>query len=306
MRTISLHITPEWDGRSVKSLLKFELQLSTHLISRLKREESGICLNGERVFVTALVHTGDVLTAEVGDHERGSRAVLPIDFPLELVWEDEDLLALNKPAGLLLHPSTLTPDAPTVAGALAYYLGEGSVFHAVNRLDKDTSGLMLVAKSGFLHDRMRLAQAAGTLHRSYLALAVGTVFPPSGRIDAPIGRDPSSILRRRIDENGASAITDYETLCHANNLTLLRLLPQTGRTHQLRVHLASRGYPLAGDWLYGAQTRIGRTALHSAELWFVHPLSGKDLHFTVPIPQDMQSLLEDAPPSPDSPVSPLL
>ena len=177
---------------------------------------------------------------------------------------------------------------------LTSYLGEGSVPHFVSRLDKGTSGLLIAAKNGYVHDRLRRALHSSDLRREYRAVAVGRVEPPCGVIDAPIGRAEGSIIRRCVCADGLQSLTEYETLQVNDRFTLLRLRPQTGRTHQLRVHMAYLGHPLAGDWLYGTEdkTLIARPALHSYELWFAQPVTGQELHFTAPIPQDMQRLME--------------
>ena len=193
-----------------------------------------------------------------------------------------------------MHPKADDAAAPSLAAMLTGYLGEGSVPHFVSRLDKGTSGLLIAAKSGYIHDRLRRALHSSELRREYRAVAVGQVTPPRGVIDAPIGRADGSIIRRCVREDGLVSRTEYEVLQTTERFTLLRLRPETGRTHQLRVHMAYLGHPLAGDWLYGTEDKnlIARPALHSYELWFTQPVTGQELHFTAPIPQDMQRLLE--------------
>ena len=196
-----------------------------------------------------------------------------------------------------MHPKADDASAPSLAAMLTSYLGEGSVPHFVSRLDKGTSGLLIAAKSGYVHDRLRRALHSDNLRREYRAVAVGAVTPDHGVIDAPIGRADGSIIRRCVRADGLPSLTEYETLQTNERFTLLRLRPQTGRTHQLRVHMAYLGYPLAGDWLYGTEDKnlIARPALHSYELWFTQPITGQELHFTAPIPQDMQRLLASDP-----------
>ena len=166
--------------------------------------------------------------------------------------------------------------------------------HFVSRLDKGTSGLLIAAKSGHVHDRLRRALHSSDLRREYRALTVGTVEPPCGVIDAPIGRAEGSIIRRCVRVDGLPSLTEYETLQVNDRFTLLSLLLQTGRTHQLRVHMAYLGHPLAGDWRYVTEDNslFARPALHSYELWFTQPVTGQELHFTAPIQQDMQRLME--------------
>ena len=180
-----------------------------------------------------------------------------------------------------------------MAGALAWQRGTDFVFHPVNRLDKGTTGLMVIAKSGYIHDRLRYALHTEKFYREYRAVCVGCPEPVSGTIDAPIGRDPNSVVGRCVRPDGARAVTHYEVLGTEHGLSLLRLRPETGRTHQLRVHMASIGCPLAGDWLYGREDPdlIPRPALHAYALELDHPVTGKHLSLTAPIPSDMARLV---------------
>ncbi len=297
MRTLTYTVPPEEDGRMVKGILRGDLHLSYTLLKSLKWRENAILLNGQSVHVNAIVHTGDVVSVALS--ERAPREDLYCEHTARpnIVYEDDDLLVLNKPAGVAMHPKADDASAPSLAAMLTGYLGEGSVPHFVSRLDKGTSGLLIAAKSGYVHDRLRRALHSDNLRREYRAVAVGRVTPDHGIIDAPIGRAESSIIRRCVRADGLPSLTEYETLQTSERFTLLRMRPQTGRTHQLRVHMAYLGYPLAGDWLYGTEDKnlIARPALHSYELWFTQPITGQELHFTAPIPQDMQRLLASDP-----------
>lgn len=294
MRILTHTVLPEEEGRMVKGILRGSLQLSYTLLKSLKWRENAILLNGQSVHVNAIVHAGDVVSVAL--FERTPREDLYCENTAapNIVYEDEDLLVLNKPAGIAMHPKADDAAAPSLAVMLTGYLGEGSVPHFVSRLDKGTSGLLIAAKSGYVHDRLRRALHSSELRREYRAVAVGQVTPPRGVIDAPIGRADGSIIRRCVREDGLVSRTEYEVLQTTERFTLLRLRPETGRTHQLRVHMAYLGHPLAGDWLYGTEDKnlIARPALHSYELWFTQPITGQELHFTAPIPQDMQRLLE--------------
>lgn len=294
MRILTHTVLPEEEGRMVKGILRGSLQLSYTLLKSLKWRENAILLNGQSVHVNAIVHTGDVVSVALS--ERAPREDLYCENTAapNIVYEDEDLLVLNKPAGVAMHPKADNAAVPSLAAILTGYLGEGSVPHFVSRLDKGTSGLLIAAKSGYVHDRLRRALHSSELRREYRAVAVGQVTPPRGVIDAPIGRADGSIIRRCVREDGLVSRTEYEVLQTTERFTLLRLRPETGRTHQLRVHMAYLGHPLAGDWLYGTEDKnlIARPALHSYELWFTQPITGQELHFTAPIPQDMQRLLE--------------
>lgn len=294
MRILTHTVLPEEEGRMVKGILRGSLQLSYTLLKSLKWRENAILLNGQSVHVNAIVHAGDVVSVALSERTPREDLYRENAAAPDILYEDDDLLVLNKPAGVAMHPKADDASAPSLAAMLTGYLGEGSVPHFVSRLDKGTSGLLIAAKSGYVHDRLRRALHSSELRREYRAVAVGQVTPPRGVIDAPIGRADGSIIRRCVREDGLVSRTEYEVLQTTERFTLLRLRPETGRTHQLRVHMAYLGHPLAGDWLYGTEDKnlIARPALHSYELWFTQPITGQELHFTVPIPQDMQRLLE--------------
>lgn len=294
MRILTHTVLPEEEGRMVKGILRGSLQLSYTLLKSLKWRENAILLNGQSVHVNAIVHAGDVVSVALSERTPREDLYCENTAAPDIVYEDEDLLVLNKPAGVAMHPKADDAAAPSLAAMLTGYLGEGSVPHFVSRLDKGTSGLLIAAKSGYVHDRLRRALHSSELRREYRAVAVGQVTPPRGVINAPIGRADGSIIHRCVREDGLVSRTEYEVLQTTERFTLLRLRPETGRTHQLRVHMAYLGHPLAGDWLYGTEDKnlIARPALHSYELWFTQPITGQELHFTAPIPQDMQRLLE--------------
>ena len=294
MRILTHTVLPEEEGRMVKGILRGSLQLSYTLLKSLKWRENAILLNGQSVHVNAIVHAGDVVSVALSERTPREDLYCENTAAPNIVYEDEDLLVLNKPAGVAMHPKADDAAAPSLAAMLTGYLGEGSVPHFVSRLDKGTSGLLIAAKSGYVHDRLRRALHSSELRREYRAVAVGQVTPPCDVIDAPIGRADGSIIRRCVREDGLVSRTEYEVLQTTERFTLLRLRPETGRTHQLRVHMAYLGHPLAGDWLYGTEDKnlIARPALHSYELWFTQPVTGQEMHFTAPIPQDMQRLLE--------------
>ena len=212
METISYTLPPEQDGATVRHILKAALHVSSHAISRLTRTENGIRVNGIHARTVDILHTGDVLEVETSDHRPPRVRPTPGPWPLPIVWEDGHLLVVNKPAGMTAHASNFLPDTPTVAGALAWQRGADFVFHPVNRLDKGTTGLMVVAKSGYIHDRLRYALHTERFCREYRAVCIGCPDPKSGTIDAPIGRDPNSVVGRCVRPDGVRAVTHYEVV----------------------------------------------------------------------------------------------
>ena len=292
MRQLTYTAKTADEGRTVLSILRRELACSDSHISRLKRREEGILINGARCYVTARVSAGDVLIVEIGDLPDGH--IMPMEYPLNVVYEDEDLLIIYKPAGLSVHQSTRDPEELTLENAVCHYLGGRISPHPVSRLDRGTSGLMAFAKSGYVHERLRRQMHSEGYARTYLGIAMGRVDPPTGVIELPIGMAQGSTYQRAIVPEGQSARTEYRTLATNERFTLLRLVPQTGRTHQLRLHLSAIGYPLAGDWLYGAEDRalIARPALHSHTLALTQPITGERIQLTAKLPEDMRRLIE--------------
>ncbi len=290
---VSYTVPPEDNGATVRHILRARLHFSAHAISRLVRVPDGILVNGQPVHTPFILRTGDRLDVQTADHRPPSAVITPGPWPLPVLWEDEHMLVVNKPAGMTAHASNFLPDTPTVAGALAWSRGAEFIFHPVSRLDKGTTGLMVIAKSGYVHDLLRRSLHTPDFRREYRAVCVGRPVPDKGTINAPIGRDTRSAVARMVRPDGSPAVSHYQVLKTQGAFSLLRLRPETGRTHQLRVHMASIGCPLVGDWLYGVEnlTLISRPALHSAALALVHPVTRELISVSAPIPDDMQRLL---------------
>ena len=290
---VSYTVPPEDNGATVRHILRARLHFSAHAISRLVRVPDGILVNGQPVHTPFVLQTGDRLDVQTAAHRPPSAVITPGPWPLPVLWEDEHMLVVNKPAGMTAHASNFLPDTPTVAGALAWSRGAEFIFHPVSRLDKGTTGLMVIAKSGYVHDLLRRSLHTPDFRREYRAVCVGRPVPDKGTIDAPIGRDTRSAVARMVRPDGSPAVSHYQVLKTQGAFSLLRLRPETGRTHQLRVHMASIGCPLVGDWLYGVEnlTLISRPALHSAALALVHPVTRELISVSAPIPDDMQRLL---------------
>lgn len=293
MERLDRIISPEEGGRTVRSIMKFRMGFSSHAIARICRRSGGILVDGQPAFTSAVLSAGQTLSVLAEDTRAPKASPVPGDWPLEIVWEDQWLFVLNKPAGMTSHASNFLPDTPTVAGALAWQRGGNSLFHPVNRLDKGTTGLMVVAKSGYVHNLLRQSLHTEGFYREYRGICLGCPAPEEGTVDAPIGRDETSAVARKIRADGARAVTRYRVLERTARFSLLCLVPETGRTHQLRLHMASLGHPLAGDWLYGTEDRdlISRPALHSYALNLTHPITGEELSLTAPMPEDMRRVL---------------
>ncbi len=295
MALVTRLIPPEEDGATVRHILRARLRFSSHAVSRLAHGGQCIFVNGFPVHTPHVLRAGDVLAVETEDRRPPRAAVTPGNWPLPVVWEDEHLLVVNKPAGMTAHASNFLPDTPTVAGALAWSRGADFIFHPVNRLDKGTTGLMTVAKSGYVHDLLRRQLHTESFRREYRAICIGCPPAERGRVDAPIGRDETSVVARMVRLDGSPAVSHYQVLSRGDGFSLLALRPETGRTHQLRVHMASLGCPLAGDWLYGTEDPglIPRPALHSWSLRLEHPVTGERVEVAAPLPEDMERLLQE-------------
>lgn len=291
------------------------------LAARLKRVENGITLNGEKVFSNVRAAEGDIIAAAIGFcPERCGK------LPFEVLFEDEDLLIINKPAGAAVHGSRYDDSVPSIELAVNEYYGDEGFFHPVSRLDRGTTGVMTIAKNGYMHERLSACLHTDSYVRFYIGICHGWLGANTGTVDMPIKREDGPSVRRVIDPCGAEAITDFRLLkdygfngCRGfaaeeneqaenivikkendaqryenkSGLTPVEFRLRTGRTHQIRVHAAAVGHPLAGDWLYGTEEPelIGRPALHSYRLEFVHPLRGEKLCIKAELPQDMQKLL---------------
>ncbi len=286
-REFTYSITDKDDGISILAFLK-KNGYSKNVIKELKKTPEGIHRNGVWTYVNGILHTGDALKLCLIE-DAGSENIVPVPAPLDILYEDEDIFVINKAAGVPTHPS-ISHYENTLANALAAYNEERNtpmVFRCINRLDMDTSGLTIVAKhmlsSGHLGDDMK----ARKIRREYLGIAEGFV-EESGTICAPIGRADGSVIERKVDfENGENAITHFKRLKYENGLSLVSFILETGRTHQIRVHMKHIGHPLIGDFLYNPDNQLmSRQALHAWHLTFTHPVTGKEMSFEAPVPQD--------------------
>ncbi len=267
----------------VSDVLKRVFAVSETLLRRLKTRPGAVRVNGEPAFVVARVKEGDVVSFDPSDPNK--LAIRPIAFDLPVVFEDEWLTVLDKPAGLSVHPAR-DPEEPTVENALAARYSGTDNPHPISRLDKGTSGLMAVAKSGYVHALLKAQQHDGRYQKTYLAITDGVPKQAHFFIDAPIGPMPGSTYARCVRPDGAAARSECTVLETSGDLALVELVPHTGRTHQLRVHMAYTGTPLLGDWLYGTRDKaLSHALLHAHTLAFFHPITGERLRLTAPMPE---------------------
>jgi pseudouridine synthase, RluA family len=291
---IERRIDADHDGDLLRDYLHRELRLSHRTLSAIKYKGGKLLVNGQERTVRHILHDGDVLLV-VMPPEKPSDFLVSEPVPLTIVYEDEFLVVVNKQAGIPVIPSHQYPSGTLANGLLDYFEKENlaSTVHIVNRLDRNTSGLMLVAKNRFSHERFFKMQKQKQIHRRYLAVADGVIQSNEGVIDAPIGRREGSVIERKVDwMDGKRSITHYQVLRRYADCTLTAVRLMTGRTHQIRVHFSSQGHPLLGDDLYGGPSdRISRQALHSFELVFTHPFTGRLFHLHAPLPEDMGRLV---------------
>lgn len=288
-RIVNYQIEDKDAGTEILSFLRSR-GFSRHILTGMKADKHAILLNSQRGYGHSLLKTGDQLQVRILETESSSK-IIPIQMEFSILYEDEDILVINKPANMPIHPS-LGNYENTLANGVAFYYaqkGESFVYRCVNRLDRDTTGALILAKNALsaaiLSRQMRNRQ----IRRTYLALVEG-IPPERGTVSAPIARVEGSTIEREVNyESGESAVTHFERLAVGNGCSLVELHLETGRTHQIRVHMKHLGYPLPGDYLYHpVYDRIRRQPLHSYQLSFTHPLTGDRMLFTAPVPDDFQ------------------
>lgn len=276
------------EGQKVSNILRSKLNISSRLLTKLKMNKK-ILVNDLPVFSSHIVNSGDFITIKIDFEEEDY--IEAENIPLDILYEDEFLLAVNKPAGIVVHPSSYHLNG-TLANGVKFYLNNNKKIRPINRLDRDTSGIVLFAKNEYIQECMK---QENTMEKEYLTILTGLLNEKYGTIDAPIARKPDSIMERVVNESGQTAITHYKVLeeCNLENLSLVQVKLETGRTHQIRVHFAYKGHSILGDTLYGIETSlINRQALHAWRLSFVHPMSKEQILIVAPLPEDMKKVLE--------------
>ncbi len=274
--------------------LRTRMGLTKKQISRLKYTNGGILVNGREVYVTEILHPGDLVDADAGSVPAEGHSIRPSSLPLTILYEDEDIIALNKPAGVSSHPAGIHQE-DTIVNRLVYHFrenGEPVIPHPVGRLDISTSGVICFAKNRTALARLIKQRERKLLYKEYTAVVSGHFGNRCGEIELPLRRDPANALRVIVSEDGKYAKTVYEVIGETEEVSLVNLRILTGRMHQIRVHMAAAGHPLLGDQLYGGCTdRIARAALHAGKMVLYRPFSDEKLELAAPLPEDMRKLL---------------
>lgn len=312
-KPLAVEVSEEDDGKQVRTVLERRLGVSRKLLSQVKLTEHGLTVNDCRVYTTHLVKAGDVIRVRMAKEE--SDDILPEAIPIEIVFEDDDLLIVSKPAGLIVHP-THGHYTGTLANGIVHYWrekGERVRFRPVHRLDEDTSGLVAIAKTSYVHQQLSEQLQAGTILKQYRAYVYGTPQPADGTIDEPIDRNPDAPHIRIVTPEGYPSITHYNTVKsyegqadlvggdgQVPSASCVRLKLETGRTHQIRVHMKHIGCPLIGDKMYGPvdgavsawEEAVGRQALHAETLGLTHPITKQWMVWHAPLPPELVRLEE--------------
>ena len=278
--------------KNINEILSLEFKISTRLKNKLIKKNM-LFLNNTTCDTRAPVKIGDKLIIDFNYEEENSN-IVPNGMDLDIIYEDEWLLIVNKPSGIAIHPSILHFNNSLSNGIRFYFdkIGLKKKIRPVNRLDKDTSGLVIFAKCEYIQECLSLQMQEGILKKEYLCLVSGTINQKSGTINLPIARKEGSIMERCIDEKGKQAITHYKVIKEFKNYSLVECRLETGRTHQIRLHMASIGHPLLGDTLYGTSSSlISRQALHSYKIKFIHPITKKEIELIAKLPQDINTCI---------------
>lgn len=286
MRALEFPVPDEYDGIRLKNFLRSCCSVSARLMIRLKREPHGITVNGKHAIVTELLHSGDVVRLLLPEDEKRQD---PVPYPLSIVFEDDDLLVVDKPAGMPMYPSPGHDRDSLANAAAALFLERGQkiAFRPVYRLDKDTTGLVVLAKNAY-----SAARLAGKVQKEYSAVCEG-ILSGEGVFDGPIGLKAGHGIQREVTPHGGKSVTRWRAVRSGGGHTLLCIRLETGRTHQIRVHFSHAGHPLAGDDMYGGSLgKISRQALHCGAIRLVHPVTGETAALQSAFPPDLKELLE--------------
>ena len=277
---------------NVRQVLKNEFNMSNRLITKLKQNRL-IYLNDKETYLDKTLSINDIVKCKINFNE-SSENIIPIKMNLNIIYEDDYFLVLDKPYDTAVHPSILHYDNSLSNGVKYYFdsIDLNKKIRLVNRLDRDTTGIVIFAKNEYIQECLIKQMQSGMFYKEYLAILEGILKEKKGTIDAPIARKKDSIIERCIDKSGAKSITHYEILSNKNNLSLVRFVLETGRTHQIRLHSKYIGHPILGDTLYGNKSNlILRQALHCHKISFIHPILKNKLELISAMPEDMQKAI---------------
>jgi 23S rRNA pseudouridine1911/1915/1917 synthase len=286
---ITVNIDEKLNNKTVREILFDYLDLSNALVKKLKQTDDGIMLNGVKVYVTRVLKTGDKLVVNIRD--KRSENIVPEEISLDILYEDEDIIVINKKRGMPTHPSHNHHNDTLANGLMNYFKDKEFTFRAITRLDKDTSGVVLVAKNLISAQLLGKAIREKKIFKEYVAVINGIINPMKGEMNFPIKRREEGIILRCVAPDGKDSLTEYSTLKTFGDLSLVKLIPVTGRTHQLRVHLSHIGHPIYGDDLYNAPQKDESLKLHCRKITFNHPTSDKLISIEAPIPDDIETLV---------------
>lgn len=286
-----LNYTIQENDKSVKEILLDELNFSRRLTVKLE-ENKKVFLNGKPVRLKKRVYMDDVITVYFEDEKEDEYD--PVEIPLNILYEDDSMLIVDKPPFMVVHP-TKSHFNDTLANGVRFYYDSKNIkskIRLVNRLDMNTSGIVIIAKNSFIHNELSKQMKENAVEKYYYAIAEGTIIQDSGTINAPIARLNEDDIMRVVDSSGKECITHYEVIDRFNDMTLLRLKLETGRTHQIRVHLKHIRHPIIGDTLYNKESSlINRQALHCSEMSFIHPITKKRIKIDADLPEDFKKII---------------
>ena len=292
---MSDYVITDQTGRIDKVLTSLEPEITRSQLKNLIND-GHVTVNGQPVKPKYKVQAGDKIS--LVKPEPQSLELTPENIPLDIVYEDDDVIVVNKPQGMVVHPAPGHPDH-TLVNALLYHSPLSTINGTfrpgiVHRIDKDTSGLLMVAKNDLAHQSLAEQLRNKTNKREYLALVYGQIKEDEGTIDAPLGRNPQDRKKQAVVKDGRHAVTHFKVVKRYDNFTLVKCILETGRTHQIRVHMKYIGHPLVGDPLYGPRKVIGKNGqfLHAALLGFKHPRTGEEMVFEAPLPENFQKMLD--------------
>ena len=279
--------------KTIRDVLKNEFKISSRLLTKLRINKK-VLLNGFYTYFDKELNFNDIVEVCL-DYDEDNSNIVANNIPLDIIYEDEAFIIINKSAGIAIHPSCLHYDTSLSNGVKYYFdkIGLNKKIRPVNRLDKDTSGLVIFAKNEYIQECLVRQMNLDLFYKEYIAIVNGILEQENGIINAPIARKENSIIERCISAEGETAVTHYEVLENFDNLSLVKCILKTGRTHQIRVHFSFLGHPIIGDTLYGEKsTMISRQALHAYKVKFIHPITKNEIEFCAPLPDDFKEVLK--------------